>query len=68
MGGWGMVPVVVTSVLFWGALIAVAVLLARGSAASRPQAPAQVLADRLARGEIDEEEYRSRLALLREQA
>ncbi|MCD0485948.1 SHOCT domain-containing protein [Streptacidiphilus sp. ASG 303] len=40
---------------------------AAGKPAGGPAAPAEdVLADRFARGEIDEEEYRRRLAVLRE--
>jgi putative membrane protein len=66
MGGWGALVMAVLWVLFWAAVIVGVVLLARGTAATtRPPAPADVLADRFARGEINEEEYQSRLAVLR---
>ena len=73
-GGW--VLMAVGMVVFW-ALVITAVVLAvrylagpRGTDAS-PSGSGQtraegVLADRLARGEIDENEYRQRLSLLRE--
>jgi putative membrane protein len=66
MGGWGaMGLMVVVSVLFWAAFVGGLVLLAKAAAATTgPQTPAQALAHRFARGEIDEEEYRSRLAVL----
>jgi len=73
-GGW--VLMIVAMVAFW-ALLITAVILAvrylagpRGSAASRPafgQTRAEdLLAERFARGEIGDDEYRQRLALLRE--
>jgi putative membrane protein len=72
ISGWGWAAMSVGMVLFWGLLILGGVLLVR--AMSRPPreapgdsrpAPEQVLADRFARGEIDEEEYRQRLETLR---
>lgn len=74
--GWGWFTMSVGMILFWAVLIVFAVLLFRslsrpvdsgasaGRAGSGP-APEQLLAERFARGEIDEEEYRSRLAVLR---
>lgn len=62
-------------VLFWGAVIAGIVALVRHfgrgdqqppARPSRPAPPEQPLAERFARGEIDEEEYRRRLAALRD--
>lgn len=65
-------------IVFWGLIIAAFVLLLR--AFDRPQptgphrppwapptqaSPEQLLAERFARGEIDEEEYRRRLQVLR---
>jgi putative membrane protein len=65
--GWGWVVMVVLMLL----IVAVTVLLVRhfsGSASSggtRFRSAGDVLADRFARGEIDEEEYRSRRDALR---
>ena len=72
MGGWSMLLMSVSGLLFWGLLIAGIVVLARSLAhVGRPglgrgqmPAPQQVLADRFARGEIDEEEYTRRLQVL----
>ena len=74
MNGWGYAFMSVSMVLFWGVVILgiVALLryLARSSqsvgGANMPGTTAeQVLAERFARGEIDEQEYGSRLAALR---
>jgi putative membrane protein len=77
MGGWGYVLMVISFVLFWGAVIAVVVLLARalgpGTRGRNPEASPgpspgyaeNLLAERFARGEIDESEYTSRLDVLR---
>jgi putative membrane protein len=72
MGGWGMAMMTITNLLFWGLIIAGIVVLVRyfGRTADPAQPPTerpvpqQVLADRFARGEIDEEEYRLRLHVL----
>jgi len=73
-GGWILMTVVM--VLFWAAVITAVVLAIRyvasprGTAAGPPsswQPRAQdLLSERFARGEIDDDEYRQRLALLRE--
>jgi putative membrane protein len=71
MNGWGWVAMTVTMVLFWGLLIVGGVLVVRtlnrppgdSSGIARPT-PEQVLAERFARGEIDEDEYRRRLSTL----
>ena len=77
MNGWGFALMSFSTVLFWILLIAGIVLLARYLGDRGPQAPnrsagfraaEQILAERLARGEIDEDEYRRRLAALRGQA
>jgi putative membrane protein len=81
MSGWGYGLGVLSMILFWGLLIAGVVILVRYlSRSSRPQPPApptapqhpqtpeQVLAERFARGEIDADEYRQRLATLHEQS
>ncbi|MFF8378447.1 SHOCT domain-containing protein [Streptomyces sp. NPDC015661] len=73
MNGWGWFAMSAGMVLFWGLLITITVMLFRtvGRPAERPPEyrPAtsaeQILSERLARGEIDEEEYRRRLAALR---
>lgn len=73
MSSWGYTLMTVSMVLFWGLVIFGVVALIRyltrapqrsaGAEAPRP-APEQILAERFARGEIDEQEYRSRLATL----
>jgi putative membrane protein len=74
MSGWGYALMGVGTLLFWGLIVAGIVILVRYLArseqhggtgpADRPTAE-QVLAERFARGEIDEEEYRRRLDTLR---
>lgn len=73
MSGWDWVGMTVSSVLVLGLLLLAAVLLVRqGSrprndwSATSSQSAEQVLAERFARGEIDEDEYRRRLAALRD--
>jgi putative membrane protein len=76
MGGWGYPLMTVTTLLFLGLVIVGIVALVRYLArADRqpvhpPAGPAadQRLAERFARGEIDEHEYRRRLDVLREQS
>ncbi|MFF3607862.1 SHOCT domain-containing protein [Streptomyces sp. NPDC002463] len=72
MNGWGWFAVSAGMVLFWGLLITAVVLIFRtlDRAAGPPPrqgtaAAEQILGERLARGEIDEEEYRRRLSALR---
>lgn len=73
MGGWGYVFMVISFVLFWGAVIAAVVLLARTlgpgnrgrNLGSGPGYAEDLLAERFARGEIDESEYTARLDVLR---
>lgn len=71
MSGWGWAAMSISMVLFWAVLILGGVLLFR--ALNRPSdhpaglgrpTPEQVLAERFARGEIDEDEYRRRLETL----
>jgi len=67
-----MVVMVATNLLFWGLLAAGIVLLVayvrRGVSVGTPtgqvRTPQQVLADRFAGGDIDEQEYRERLEVL----
>jgi putative membrane protein len=59
-------------VVFWVAVIWLAVSFIRGLAGrpsggrDRPERPEEILAQRYARGEIDEDEYRRRLEVLRD--
>jgi putative membrane protein len=74
-GAWGYVLMTASMVLFWGLLIAGVIALVRYSysGSGRPpgrsesvptRMPEQVLGERFARGEIDEDEYRRRLDTL----
>ncbi|GAA2558955.1 SHOCT domain-containing protein [Pseudonocardia hydrocarbonoxydans] len=71
MSGWGYALTTVSMVLFWGLIVFGAVVVVRyfgrtgRSVPDRPTAE-QVLAQRFARGEIDEQEYRHRLDTLRD--
>jgi putative membrane protein len=79
VGGWGYGLGILAMVLFWGALIAAIVALVgylgRDRHAEYPQKPRatpprppgaeEILAERFARGEIDADEYRERLDVLR---
>jgi putative membrane protein len=67
MSGWGWVGMTLSSVLFVGLLVLGGLLLVRATRRQeRPttSSPEQVLAERYARGDIDEEEFRRRLATL----
>ncbi|GAA0415338.1 SHOCT domain-containing protein [Streptomyces luteireticuli] len=73
-GGWGWLAMSIGMILFWVLVIGALVLLFRSLGrpherphwGSPPAASAeQILAERFARGEIDEEEYRLRLEVLR---
>ena len=70
MSGWGYALMAVAMVVFWALVVFGAIVLIRYSlrsdqppAASWPT-PEQVLADRFARGELDETEYRQRRSVL----
>jgi putative membrane protein len=73
IGGWGYALMTISMILFWGAVIYGIVALIRyarrdgpqGREPAQPPAPEQLLAERFARGEIDEEEYQQRLTSLR---
>ena len=75
VSGWGYAGMAISLVVFWGLVIAGIVVLVRylarseqprgGPPVNRPPSPEQVLAERFARGEIDEEEYHRRLETLR---
>jgi putative membrane protein len=71
VSGWGWFGMSVGMVLFWALIITALVLVFR--AANQPHehthtpaapTPEQILAERFARGEIDEEEYQRRLSAL----
>ncbi|MFF7643956.1 SHOCT domain-containing protein [Streptomyces canus] len=81
VSGWGWFGMSLGMLVFWGLIITAFILLFRslgrgqdstGPAAPPPgpppatASPEQLLADRFARGEIDEDEYRRRLQVLRE--
>ncbi|NBM14452.1 SHOCT domain-containing protein [Streptomyces sp. GC420] len=71
VSGWGWFAMSVGMILFWALIITLAVLLFR--ALNRPPehphtpavpTPEDILRERLARGEIDEDDYRRRLNAL----
>jgi putative membrane protein len=73
MSGWGWAMMSLSSIAFWALVIAAIVALVRytrtAGADRRPEQPArsrpeQLLAERYARGEIDEAEYERRLDTL----
>ena len=74
-GGGGYALMAIGTVLFWGAVIFSVVALVRHGrqagprlaepAESLPPGPERLLAERFARGEIDEDEYYQRLTSLR---
>ena len=72
MSAWGWVASTVGTVVVLGLLVLGVVLLVRSTQrtpdgpwrAPAPRSPEQSLAERFARGEIDEDEYRQRLATL----
>ncbi|MGW2619370.1 SHOCT domain-containing protein [Streptomyces sp. NPDC001500] len=71
VSGWGWFAMSAGMILFWALIITVAVLLFRAlnqpreytHPAVRPSAE-DILRERLARGEIDEDEYRRRMTAL----
>ncbi|MFJ6479864.1 MULTISPECIES: SHOCT domain-containing protein [unclassified Streptomyces] len=72
VSGWGWLAMSASMILFWAPIITVAVLLIRALNRSPEHAhvparpsPEQLLAERFARGDIDEEDYQRRLAALR---
>ena len=74
MGGWGYALMTVSMILSWGAVIFGIVMLVRylRRSGQPPEAPLlasptpeQLVAERFARGEISEDEYQQRLAVLR---
>ncbi|WP_439957226.1 SHOCT domain-containing protein [Nocardia inohanensis] len=73
MNGWGYAWMGLGMVVFWALLIGGLVLVVRLVAGDRDRSPwppgptaEQLLAQRFARGEIDEREFAGRIAALRE--
>lgn len=69
-GGWGYVFMTLSMLLFWGPVIGAIVALVRYADGGRagqvtPNRPQRILAERFARGEVDEEGYRRRIAVIR---
>ncbi|MGW2747420.1 SHOCT domain-containing protein [Streptomyces sp. NPDC001450] len=75
VSGWGWFAMSVGMVFFWALIITLGVLLYRASATPKGsgdradtqplgRTPEQLLAERFARGEIDEDEYHRRLTVL----
>ena len=72
-GGWGWgnwLAMSLMMLVFWGAVIWLVVTLVRGSnrggtSTAAPRSAEDLLAERFARGEIDEAEYQERLRVLR---
>ena len=70
MGGFGFALMMLTQLLFWALLIGAAIYLVRTlgtrqGTGPQPSSAEQILAERYARGEIDEAEYQQRLQTLR---
>jgi putative membrane protein len=67
--GWGLALMGVGMVLFWGLAVLAVIAVVRGLGRedrTPPRSTAEdVLAQRFARGEIDDQEYRERLSALR---
>lgn len=77
MTGWGYALMAVSTVVFWGLAIFGVLVLARSVGRSSPRrrflstgrpAPEELLAERFARGEIDDDEYHRKLDTLRRHA
>jgi putative membrane protein len=69
MNGWALTLLIIGNVVFWGLLIVAAIALIRYTKrgqvdSSTPPTPQQILAQRFARGDIDEDEYTRRLQVL----
>jgi len=72
MSGWGYALMALSSIAFWALLILGIVVLVRMARSGRGADPAgidrptpeQLLAERYARGEIDDDEYHHRLNIL----
>lgn len=68
MGGWGWggwLAATAMMLIFWGGLAAVVLLALRRPGDGHTSEPERILAERFARGEIDEDEYQRRRRALR---
>ena len=68
MNGWNWVWMTTMFVVFWGVVAAVGIMLLRRSPAGaepRPATAEDTLRERLARGEIEIDEFQRRIASLR---
>jgi putative membrane protein len=76
-GNWGWIPMMIMMIAFWGGLIWIGVTLLKRNHTPALTAPSvtpmatpskptaqEILAERLARGEIEPDEYRQRVAAL----
>jgi putative membrane protein len=74
LSGWDWVLMTTGMIVFWGALISLGVVWCRRARGARTRPPAggaqpspeEILAERYARGEMDESEYSTRLTMLRQ--
>ena len=75
MGGW--VAMIGGMTLFWGLVIFAGVMIFRGNwrhsgggsgSGAHDRGASEILKERYARGEVDREEYETRMAVLREHA
>jgi putative membrane protein len=67
MAGWGPILMTVGNLLFWALVVVGVIVLVRYLRRSTPggrTSAEELLAERFARGEIDEQEYRERLDVL----
>jgi putative membrane protein len=67
MDGWGYVLMTASMVLFWGSIICGLVALLRHPWGTVTSTAEEVLVQRFARGEIDEQEYRARIGAVRDE-
>jgi putative membrane protein len=67
MGGWGFAWMLFNALVLWALLAAGGLLLWRALRGPEPAGdpPERLLAQRFARGEIDDDEYRRRLDVIR---
>jgi putative membrane protein len=70
VSGWGWFAMTLGMVAFWGLIITAVVMFVRAvgpasTTSAPPSSPEQILAERFARGEIDQDEYHRNLATLR---
>ena len=71
MTGWGWVGMTLSSLLFIALLVGAGALLIRlagqpGHVTEQHRSPEQLLAERFARGELSDEQFRQQLATLRD--